>query len=572
MNRVLGVCLTIIALAGASASVAVAAPQSRYVDEQRLDIDTLGDIDTIALLEIPDPEAYYYGGGKPGTASMVLGVIGTIAEIAEMGKNADQYPGVDFAQSLQAYLGEFLSENNYRIVDHAIQRRDRFDLLDEYSSLEAAGADAYLDVALVEVGYLYEPDLVGADIKPVATAIVRFVSAETLQVIYARTFQYGYQVNIHSESAHILPPESHVYESKDDLDLDKPRAIERLDRALEVIAFNIARELTDSDFASYLSPTMEDVASAGENQPAVEFIGAAATEVAMKNYDEKLWRQTGELADGDPQKQAKFYIKLRSSRLEELKNREELKTLARLTGENTGIHEYIVDVSGTYVSELTHSGNAAKDFKRNNRKEITLKQEGNIITGTDRSGTFEINGTREGDSISFYILRGNQIDGVWQINADATRLEGKWHTNGGGGASGKWNLKRVGPAAKIIQNQAGSAIRQNQPLLDFSGTYVSEITSNSHWQFQKRYRRLRIKFSQDGNSITGIDEQYGTRIVGSIDGKTIKFFVEPGQAAGGYDIEGRWDFAADGSGLDGIWRCPGCADDARGEWKLTKIE
>lgn len=104
------------------------------------------------------------------------------------------------------------------------------------------------------------------------------------------------------------------------------------------------------------------------------------------------------------------------------------------------------DVTGSYISEITVSGSAwgTKRFlERKDRKEVILKQTGNTILGTDRSKTFEINGTREGSTINFYIPRGNQIEGVWEINADATKLEGNWNTDGHGGASGKWNLTRV---------------------------------------------------------------------------------------------------------------------------------
>ena len=104
------------------------------------------------------------------------------------------------------------------------------------------------------------------------------------------------------------------------------------------------------------------------------------------------------------------------------------------------------NVSGTYVSEITVSGNApaTKDFmKKKNRKEITLKQTGNTITGADSSMTFKINGTCEGNLINFYIARGNQINGSWRFDSDSNRLEGKWNTDGHGGASGIWNLTKV---------------------------------------------------------------------------------------------------------------------------------
>ena len=110
------------------------------------------------------------------------------------------------------------------------------------------------------------------------------------------------------------------------------------------------------------------------------------------------------------------------------------------------LYKSSVDVSGTYVSETTASGNARsaiKVIRKTDSKLITLKQVGNTITGTDSSETFKINGTREGDIINFYIIRGNEINGSWEINADATNLEGNWFTNGGGGASGIWNLTKI---------------------------------------------------------------------------------------------------------------------------------
>ena len=62
-----------------------------------------------------------------------------------------------------------------------------------------------------------------------------------------------------------------------------------------------------------------------------------------------------------------------------------------------------------------------------------------------RSGPFKgtIKGTREGNIVNFYMFGPTLIDGSWEINADATKLEGKWFTYGGGTASGKLNLTRV---------------------------------------------------------------------------------------------------------------------------------
>jgi len=112
------------------------------------------------------------------------------------------------------------------------------------------------------------------------------------------------------------------------------------------------------------------------------------------------------------------------------------------------------DISGTYISEIIfirgHGLQKAYFFMRKkNRKEITLEQTGNAISGVDGPKNPKINGTREGNTINFYILTpfhhwGNDIYGTWEINADATEMVGKWHTEDGmGGTWGKWNLKRI---------------------------------------------------------------------------------------------------------------------------------
>jgi hypothetical protein len=108
-----------------------------------------------------------------------------------------------------------------------------------------------------------------------------------------------------------------------------------------------------------------------------------------------------------------------------------------------------IDISGTYIAETTAWGSGMnhsliRKIKIVNGKLIVLKQTGNTITGSVGSiSNWIIKGTREGNTINFYISVGNQIIGSWEINADATNLEGKWFTNGAGGASGIWNLTKI---------------------------------------------------------------------------------------------------------------------------------
>jgi hypothetical protein len=108
----------------------------------------------------------------------------------------------------------------------------------------------------------------------------------------------------------------------------------------------------------------------------------------------------------------------------------------------------IPDISGTYIAETTGSaivqaGPAVKFVKNMNGKLIVLKQTGNTITGSVGSQSNWIKGTREGNIINFYIIADNDIVGSWEINADASHLEGKWHSDDGFAPSGKWNLTKI---------------------------------------------------------------------------------------------------------------------------------
>jgi hypothetical protein len=106
------------------------------------------------------------------------------------------------------------------------------------------------------------------------------------------------------------------------------------------------------------------------------------------------------------------------------------------------------DISGTYIAETTGSAivqasQPVKTVKKLNGKLIVLKQTGNTITGSVGSQSNWIKGTREGNIINFYIIASSEIAGSWEINADATHLEGKWHTDDGWAPSGKWNLTKI---------------------------------------------------------------------------------------------------------------------------------
>jgi len=108
------------------------------------------------------------------------------------------------------------------------------------------------------------------------------------------------------------------------------------------------------------------------------------------------------------------------------------------------------------------------------------------------------------------------------------------------------------------------------PLEDVSGIYISEITTSSNWQFQKRYKDLKLTVTQTGSEIIAVDSRYDTRITGTFDGRVITFIVDANQVSGFYEAQGEWRLREDGSGFDGHWSARGGADAGSGTWNLRR--
>lgn len=107
---------------------------------------------------------------------------------------------------------------------------------------------------------------------------------------------------------------------------------------------------------------------------------------------------------------------------------------------------------------------------------------------------------------------------------------------------------------------------------DISGTYISEITTTSNWQFLPRYKNLEISIDQSADEISGVDPRYNTRITGTFDGEVIRFRVDSNLVSGYYEARGEWRLREDGSGFDGHWSTRGGPDAGSGIWNLRRVE
>ena len=105
---------------------------------------------------------------------------------------------------------------------------------------------------------------------------------------------------------------------------------------------------------------------------------------------------------------------------------------------------------------------------------------------------------------------------------------------------------------------------------NITGTYVSEVTSNSGKHFsKKKHRELIVRFVQNGNIITGQDRDKNVKIHATREGNIVNFELEPGGIDDFNPPRGVWRVSADGFKMGGSWEVPG--KNAAGIWNLNTL-
>jgi len=296
-----------------------------------------------------------------------------------------------------------------------------------------------------------------------------------------------------------------------------------------------------------------------------EFYVEAMAEVDSNTYDKSLWDKALVEAGADQTKREARYIELRANELydEKFWAGTKLPSGNNLTSENTTDSATPYDVSGIYTSNITDS--SYSEFSRKHKTEqVTIRQAGNKITGTFGSDG-KIEGSIQDDAIVFdwyssYI----EGRGEWKIDSDLKGMTGNWQYKRSS-HSGEWKLTR----------NVQTAIQQKSVVIEYvklknsvTGTYVSDITTNTHWRFDKpSHRNLVVRFQQNGDSITGTSSSARLKIVATREGDNITFYTLPSDISSD-EIRGKWRVNADGSRIEGKWTHP----HGGGKWNLTRIE
>ena len=121
-----------------------------------------------------------------------------------------------------------------------------------------------------------------------------------------------------------------------------------------------------------------------------------------------------------------------------------------------------------------------------------------------------------------------------------------------------------------MQPSLPGQIKPGALVPNITGSWVSDIKTNSNDFFKIKDRKLVLKLEQYDNWITGTDDSGKAELTGNREGDTIEFTFWHPNIGWGCELDGVWKLNSDNSGLEGSWQCS-TGRGAGGQWNITPI-
>jgi len=201
-------------------------------------------IRTIAILQIEEPQLRMLNLGS-GMAAM--GAIGgaAIAASDESQRlfNELQSKNFSFSNQLTQDLQKELKKAGYKTMVVKVNRTDTRNLLEDYSKLRINNADAILDVAVTNYGYVTEHFMFSPHWRPEARTFVALAKPMDKNVMYQEAIMYGYHNPFMSGVELEAPSDFHFTEQEDVFKAGPNKIVSGLKDASQKIAMQIANTL-----------------------------------------------------------------------------------------------------------------------------------------------------------------------------------------------------------------------------------------------------------------------------------------------------------------------------------------
>lgn len=203
-------------------------------------------VNTVAIIRVSEPDAYVANDfGNPGAMFGAVGGAVAGASSANAGKNVNQIvadakyaAGEHFTNLLRERLAA--AGYHVRLID--VQRDKKGKLLDDYASVDAAGADAVLDLAIESIGYATEHPMFSPFWRPASQVKVALVDSHSGAKVYSEKFMYGYH-NPFMSGTDLDAPEAYRFKNKDELFADSGKLVSGIQESVKAVVERIEQTL-----------------------------------------------------------------------------------------------------------------------------------------------------------------------------------------------------------------------------------------------------------------------------------------------------------------------------------------
>lgn len=208
--------------------------------------DATENLKTIALIEVSEPDAYV--AQDFGNTGAMFGAVGGAmvgASSADAGKSVNQIvvdakyaAGDHFTRSLT----DKLSALGYQVNLISVTREKKQSLLESYDSVDSAGADAILDVAIESMGYATEHPMFSRHWRPASQVKVALIDVHSNKKVYEEKFMYGYH-NPFMSGTDIDAPKTYHFKNKDELFADGDKLVAGIRNSVEAVVEQVQNNL-----------------------------------------------------------------------------------------------------------------------------------------------------------------------------------------------------------------------------------------------------------------------------------------------------------------------------------------
>ena len=208
--------------------------------------EATANVQTIALIKVDEPVSYTAQDfGNPG---MMFGAVGGVvagASTADATKTVHQVvvdANYDAGDHFTRLLKEKLSAAGYQVDIVAVRREKKHKLLENYDSVNTAGADAVLDVAIQSIGYATEHPMFSPHWRPASQVKVALIDVRTGETVYSEKFMYGYH-NPFMSGTDIEAPETYHFGSAKELFSDNEQLVSGIQHSVEAVTDQVQQNL-----------------------------------------------------------------------------------------------------------------------------------------------------------------------------------------------------------------------------------------------------------------------------------------------------------------------------------------